>query len=113
MRSDSVIKMIEARLPRLGLVLNTAFDVTGGVLFAFIAQSAFKRFMAAWEGGFYLGNQGSFTAPTWPMELIVAVGSALVCLLFFASALRNLSVLVGLIPANGGDKMEVGGVPKP
>jgi TRAP-type C4-dicarboxylate transport system permease small subunit len=98
MRSDGFIKAIEAKVPRVGLAVNSVFDTTGALLFFYIAKGAENRFSEAWEGGYYLGNQGSFTAPTWPMELIVALGSALLCMLFLASVLRNLSWLFGVIP---------------
>ena len=90
MRSDVLINTINAMFPRLGAFMNLCFDVTGAVLFYFIVQGAFERFTDAWKGGFYLGNQGSFTAPTWPMELCVAMGSGLMCLLFITNALGHL-----------------------
>lgn len=99
MRSDVVIKVIETRLPRLGMFMNAMFDATGAVLFYFIAKGAFGRFFDAWTGGFYLGNQGSFTAPTWPMELCVALGSSLVGFLFVTSTVANIAALLGLRPA--------------
>ena len=94
MRSDALIKLITAKVPRIGAFMNLCFDVTGGVLFYFIARGAFERFSDAWHGGFYLGNQGSFTAPTWPMELCVAMGSGLMCLLFMTNAIGHLVRLV-------------------
>ncbi|MEP5760920.1 MAG: TRAP transporter small permease [Litoreibacter sp.] len=100
MRSDGVIKIIEAKVPRIGMAMNAVFDVTGAVLFFYIAKGAFKRFYEAWGGGYYLGNLGSFTAPTWPMELIVAVGSALLCMLFVTSMARNLGCLFNLTAAD-------------
>lgn len=96
MRSDAVMKAIEELFPRVGAVLNILFDVTGVVLFYYMANGAFGRFIEAWSGDFYLGNQGSFTVPTWPMELCVAVGASLMCLLFIASAIRALSFLFGI-----------------
>lgn len=99
MRSDGVIKAIETKTPRIGMMLNIVFDITGAVLFFYIAKGGQKRFSDAWDGGYYLGNQGSFTAPTWPMELIVAIGSSLLCLLFFASVLRNTGLLFGIVPS--------------
>ena len=98
MRSDGVIKAIETKTPRIGMLLNIVFDITGAVLFFYIAKGGKKRFTDSWDGGYYLGNQGSFTAPTWPMELIVAIGSTLLCLLFFASVLRNTGLLFGIVP---------------
>lgn len=100
MRSDALINTIEAMFPRVGLAMNALFNATGATLFYFIANGAFGRFYEAWTGGYYLGNQGSFTAPTWPMELCVALGSGLMCLLFIASAIRNLFSLFGSSPNN-------------
>lgn len=99
LRSDGLITAINARFPRIGFALNAAFDATGVVLFFYIAKAAQTRFQEAWEGGFYLGNQGSFTAPTWPMELIVAVGSALMSAMFLASVLRNVVQFFGVSAA--------------
>jgi TRAP-type C4-dicarboxylate transport system permease small subunit len=95
LRSDGIISVIEAKLPRIGFAINALFDFTGAILFFYIAKSAQQRTIEAWHGGYYLGNQGAFTAPTWPMELTVAVGSALLSLLFLASVLRNLAQLAG------------------
>lgn len=99
MRSDGIITLLSTRLPRFAEVLNMLFDLTGAVLFYFIATGGYKRFRDAYEGDFYIGNQGEFTAPTWPMELIVATGSALVGLLFLTSGIRRLMVLFAVLPA--------------
>ncbi|MEP5633585.1 MAG: TRAP transporter small permease [Tateyamaria sp.] len=94
MRSDALIRKISGAFPRVGLVLNIGFDVTGAVLFYFITSGAFDRFSKAWSGGFYTGNLGSFTAPTWPMELCVALGSGLMCLLFVTQAFKGGAALL-------------------
>jgi TRAP-type C4-dicarboxylate transport system permease small subunit len=93
MRSDALFKVICAFFPRVGLVMSIIFDVAGAVLFYFIANGATERFFKAWEGGFYLGNLGAFTAPTWPMELCVALGSWLMCLLFATQTISGSAAL--------------------
>jgi len=90
MRSDALIKTVVRRFPRFGAIMNALFDITGAVLFFFMTKGAYGRFVEAWNGGFYLGNQGSFTAPTWPMELCVTLGSALMCLLFITHAASHI-----------------------
>ena len=94
MRSDALIRKLAQTHPRVALGLNILFDATGAVLFYFIANGAIDRFLKAWSGGFYTGNLGSFTAPTWPMELCVALGSSLMCLLFAAQAIKGCVALV-------------------
>lgn len=93
MRSDGLLKMLARRLPRLGAFVNAIFDFTGATLFFFIAEGGFERFFAAWQGDFYIGNQGAFTAPTWPMELAVACGAAVMMVLFCANAFRHMADL--------------------
>ena len=90
MRSDALIKKVTNRFPLVGSVMNALFETTGAILFYFVTKGALGRFTEAWNGDFYLGNQGSFTAPTWPMELCVTLGSGFMCLLFVANAVRNL-----------------------
>jgi TRAP-type C4-dicarboxylate transport system permease small subunit len=94
MRSDVLLNTIVVTFPRVGAFMNLCFEATGAVLFYFIAHGAFERFTDAWSGGFYLGNRGSFTAPTWPMELCVAMGSGLMCLLFITNTVGHLRRLV-------------------
>jgi len=93
MRSEAVINNVVRLYPRLGAAMNALFDATGAVLFFFLTRGAFGRFSEAWSGDFYLGNLGSFTAPTWPMELCVALGSGLMCILFITKAISNIYAL--------------------
>jgi TRAP-type C4-dicarboxylate transport system permease small subunit len=99
-RSDVLINTIAALFPRVGSFMNICFETTGAVLFYFIANGAYERFSDAWHGGFYLGNRGSFTAPTWPMELCVVMGSGLMCLLFVTNAVSHLRHLIQGAPTN-------------
>ena len=94
MRSDALIRKLAQSQPRVALVLNIVFDATGALLFYFIANGAIDRFLKAWSGGFYTGNLGSFTVPTWPMELCVALGSSLMFLLFATQSLKGVAALL-------------------
>ncbi|MEP1614094.1 MAG: TRAP transporter small permease [Roseobacter sp.] len=89
MRSDALFNVLSAAFPRVGIFLTVLFELAGAILFYFIANGATERFLKAWHGGFYLGNLGSFTAPTWPMELCVALGSWMMCLLFAMQAIKG------------------------
>lgn len=94
MRSEAILGFINRAYPRIGVCMGILFDIAGAVLFYFIADGATDRFVKAWNGGFYLGNLGSFTAPTWPMELCVALGSWLMCILFAAQTIRGSADLI-------------------
>ena len=92
-RSDALMRKLVNAFPRVALLLNIIFDAAGALLFYFLAKGAIDRFIKAWSGDFYIGNLGSFTAPTWPMELSVAVGSALMCLLFATQVIQGGAAL--------------------
>lgn len=92
-RSDAST-VLYARYPSVGRVLSVAFNALGAGLFAIIAVVSWPSFRAAWYDGLFVGAIGSVTIPTWPILLIIVVGSAAVMiqyLLFIWSDLTDRS----------------------
>jgi len=50
----------------------------------------------------YVGNEGVFTAPTWPVKLIVVIGCVVTMVLFLGFFWRHVRGLTGANQANGG-----------
>lgn len=79
-RADIFIDGFTARSPRLGHLLQALFNLLGlaacGVMFA----ATGPLLLAAWSEGEYLGVQGLFTAPIWPIRLIVLIGALVTAL---------------------------------
>ncbi len=93
-RSEALLGMLERRGQRRAeAALRAVFNLAGAVVFALIAWGQYPRLIDAWERGYYKGNVGIFTAPTWPLEAIIVAGSAAACLQFLVLALRRLQDL--------------------
>lgn len=89
-RSDALLGFAERRgAVRFGLRLRLFFNLAGAVVFAIIAQGQFPRVIDAWTGGYFKGNVGIFTAPTWPLEAIILIGATAACLQFCVLAYRR------------------------
>lgn len=92
-RSDSLLDLLARRAPRFNLALRALFDAAGGLVLASIVYGQAPRLIDAWSGDYYKGNVGIFTAPTWPLELILLIGATLASIQFFVLALRYLWAL--------------------
>ena len=103
-RSDVFILPLIQRRPRLGYFLQAVTHAFGAAMCALIFWYVTPNFVEAWREGDYVGAAGVFTAPKWPIYLIVAVCTALTTLQFARHTLRDLAVAGGLIapPASAG-----------
>lgn len=75
-RSDMVIENLLTRRPRIGRALQGFFNLLGLVFLAVIFWGSLALFQEAIEIDEYVGAAGDFTAPTWPVRLLILIGSA-------------------------------------
>lgn len=85
-RSDALIRHLLAIRPRLAHALQALYHLTGAALFAVIFQASVPYFVDAVEIGEYVGAEGDFTAPVWPVKLIILIGSAATATQYFLLA---------------------------
>lgn len=75
-RADLFLESFMHRRPRAGLILSALFNLGGvGVCIA-MALATGPVLVQAWSHGQYIGVEGLFKAETWPVRLIVIVGSS-------------------------------------
>lgn len=90
-RSDALLSLVERRgAVRIGVALRLSFNIAGAVVFALIAYGQAPRLIDAWARGYFKGNVGIFTAPTWPLEAILLLGAVVASLQFAVLAFRRL-----------------------
>lgn len=89
-RSDGLFRIVLARRPLLGHTLGAAFDLLGAGFMALILYGSWPLLAEAWANDYYVGNEGVFTAPVWPIKLIIVAGCLVTLLQFIAFALRHL-----------------------
>lgn len=88
-RSDSFLGWLLARHPAAGRALDGTCQLLGAGLMSIIVWGQVPRLVDAWENGLFRGNPGVFVAPTWPLELIIVIGSAAVAVQFLLNAWRD------------------------
>ena len=95
-RSDTFLNFIARVKGRMAdQALRMVFNIAGAVMLGVIAYGQFPRLIDAWSRGYYKGNVGIFTAPTWPLEGIVLLGATAAAIQFLVLASRNAKSLRG------------------
>lgn len=88
-RAELFIDGFRLRHPRSGALLQLLFDLAGVAVCAILFYATLPKFDQAWTNSEFIGVQGVFTAPTWPVRLIVLVGLAVTALQYLSIALRD------------------------
>lgn len=100
-RTDAVLDAIARRSPRLRAAVELVYVAAAIALVWFLLSASWPLFEKAWERGTYIGTVGDFTAPEWPVKLVILVGcAALVMQMLIAGAIALANVFE---PGNGGD----------
>jgi TRAP-type mannitol/chloroaromatic compound transport system permease small subunit len=94
-RSEVVLAGLRRRRPRLAAAMEGAFHLTGAVLLGIIFVATLPVFAESWRIGEYVGAIGDFTAPTWPIKLLILAGSAATALQFLLLAWRDFAASLG------------------
>lgn len=93
-RSDVFINWVKAKKPRLGFSLQGLYHLIGAVLCLILLRYSWPFFLKAWRIGEYVGAQGDFMAPVWPVKLIILIGSATAAIQFFILAYQDLRAAI-------------------
>ena len=89
--STMFLGVVDRRLPWLGRVLRAVFYCAGGVLFYFVARGALDQTIYNYETQEFIGSQGIFTVPVWPMHAVILFGSAVLAIQFCITGLSFLA----------------------
>lgn len=89
-RADLFIDPFVACRPRAGKRLRALFSLAGVFACGVIAYATWKPLERAWTDQEYLGVEGVFTFPTWPMRAVVLVGAALAAVQYLLLVVQDL-----------------------
>ena len=87
-RSDGFLVILGKKAPRLTAVLTHIIEIVSAVFMALIAVAIWPEFTEMWHTKDYFGVPGVFTAPWWPVKLVIFLSASLCTLIF---ALKVLS----------------------
>ena len=76
-RADFLLDALSRGAPALARALDLAFVFAGAVIFALLAYALVEPTWSSWADGDYLGTQGLFTMPVWPIGAIILLGVGL------------------------------------
>ena len=82
-RSDGFLAVIGPRFPRVAAMLTHVIETVSSIFMALIAIAIWPEFTDMWHTKDYFGVPGVFTAPWWPIKLVIFL-SATLCTLIFA-----------------------------
>ncbi|MDP3342216.1 TRAP transporter small permease subunit [Frigidibacter sp.] len=89
-RSGELLRVLSARVPRLGQGLTVLFELAGVIVLGVLAAGLLPKLAEAWTDSLYKGQPGMFTAPIWPVTAICLIGCALGVAIYAGSAVRRL-----------------------
>lgn len=81
-RSDGFLMIAGTRWPRLSAVIDKFINLIAGIFMLLIAIAIWPEFVDMFETKDYFGVPGVFTAPWWPIKLVIFLSASLCCTLF-------------------------------
>jgi TRAP-type C4-dicarboxylate transport system permease small subunit len=91
-RSDGFLGLLCNRAPQKGKLLSRAIDLLSAAFMVLVVIAMWPEFLEMWETRDYFGVPGVFTAPWWPIKLVIVL-SACLCAVHFL--LHIASPLIG------------------
>lgn len=73
-RTEAVLGFIQARSPRLCTLLELVFSLAAIALIWQLYAASQPLFVKSWVRGTFEGTIGNFTAPIWPVKLVILIG---------------------------------------
>ncbi|MFN3547173.1 MAG: TRAP transporter small permease subunit [Mesorhizobium sp.] len=93
-RTDALLDAIARRAPRLRAAIELVYVAAALALVWFLLSASWPLFEKAWQRNTYIGTVGDFTAPEWPVKLIILIGcAALIMQLLIAGVIALWSLV--------------------
>jgi TRAP-type mannitol/chloroaromatic compound transport system permease small subunit len=81
-RSDGLFSRVLAHYPAIGRTIGALFDLLGMIFMAIVIYGTVPEMIEVVEENLYFGSEGVFTAPKWPVYLIILIGATVTLLQF-------------------------------
>lgn len=95
-RSDALLGRLMVSRPRLGHCIQGVFNVVGATFFAVLFWFSIPLLTKAWRIGEYVGAQGDFMAPIWPVKLLILIGCLAAVIQYLLFAWQDFLHVVGV-----------------
>lgn len=100
-RSTGCFHYILKQRPPIGRAMGFVFELLGIIFMVIILYGSIPFLIESIERDYFVGNIGLFTAPVWPVKLVIVIGCFATLLQFFTFAMRYLR------PDDGAEKQQL------
>ncbi|MBL4908217.1 MAG: TRAP transporter small permease [Sneathiella sp.] len=87
-RSDGFFNLVGRHHRGLHRFMGVLFDGLGVLFMGIILYGSVPLLIESYENDYYVGNEGVFTAPVWPVNTIIVLGCVVTLLQFLVFAYR-------------------------
>ncbi len=94
-RSDGLFNQVMSRAPTAGHVMGAVTSLLGAVFMVLVLWGTVPYFVDSWERDYYVGIEGMFTAPVWPVALIIIIAITVTMIQFLINTADYVTPLVG------------------
>ncbi len=77
---------LDRRAPRAASLLQGIHHLVGAAIMIILFNASLPLFQKSWRLDVYVGAQGDFMAPVWPVKLIILIGCAAAAIQFLLTA---------------------------
>lgn len=94
-RSDVMIGALLRRRPIVGHSMQMIYNIAGTILMGILLWYSIPFFEKAWDLKTYAGNEGDFTLPIWPVDLVILIGATCCGIQYFRHFWEDIRYLRG------------------
>lgn len=94
-RADLFIGPFTQRRPAAGHTLHALFGMVGIFVCGVLVYAGWPKLVYAWTTDEFMGVEGIFTAPMWPMRLCIVLGAGLTLLQYLVVVIDDLRIAFG------------------
>ncbi|MGI9391211.1 MAG: TRAP transporter small permease subunit [Boseongicola sp.] len=80
--SDGFLIVVGKRFPNFTSALRRGINALAAVFMGIVAVAIYPQFTEMWHSSDYFGVPGVFTAPWWPVKLVILLSAGLCTILF-------------------------------
>jgi len=104
-RSDILMNWLQVHHPGLKHILEGVYCIIGAGLMAILFRASIPLFTKAWQIDEYVGAEGDFMAPVWPVKLIILIGCVAGTIQFLIMAYSSFrQFVISKIRVGGADR---------
>lgn len=89
-RAELFIDDFKLKHPRAGNLIQAVFDLGGAAVCAILLLATWPILERSWTANEFIGIQGVFTAPIWPVKLVIILGAGLTLIQYLLLLHRSL-----------------------